>query len=144
LFTVAIFGFIFGSFSGVWQKNDQNEMKNDVKNGYSEYSETQTSGRWSKNAFYLPPVLGTFKLHLKWLNENFQWAGDCKGTVRWTSMNPYKPPWPLTTYEYLWTCTILFEHCQTSSTVAECLQLCRLTSNGIKHLLMTVNNLAAT
>jgi hypothetical protein len=42
LFTVAI----FGSFSGVWQKNDQNEATNDVKNeaknGYCECSETQT------------------------------------------------------------------------------------------------------
>ena len=45
--TVAIFGFIFGSFLVVWQKNDQNgpknEVKNDVKNGYHECSETQTS-----------------------------------------------------------------------------------------------------
>jgi hypothetical protein len=41
LFTVNIFSFIFGSFSRVWQKNDQNdpknEMKNDVKNGYREH-----------------------------------------------------------------------------------------------------------
>jgi hypothetical protein len=41
-----IFGFIFGSFSCVWQKNDQNdpknEMKNDMKNGYHECSEMQT------------------------------------------------------------------------------------------------------
>jgi hypothetical protein len=47
LFTVAIFGFIFRSFSGVWQKNDQNgpknEVKNDEKNGYCERSEMQTS-----------------------------------------------------------------------------------------------------
>ena len=46
--TVAIFGpFLahfqlhFGSFSCVWQKNDQNdqknEMKNDMKNGYCEH-----------------------------------------------------------------------------------------------------------
>jgi hypothetical protein len=37
-FTVAI----FGSFSHVWQKNDQNgqnEVKKKVKNGYSECSE---------------------------------------------------------------------------------------------------------
>jgi hypothetical protein len=27
-----IFGFIFGSFSGVWQKNDQNDPKNEMKN----------------------------------------------------------------------------------------------------------------
>ena len=44
-----IFSFIFGSFLGVWQKNDQNdpknETKNDVKNGYCERSETQTSGK---------------------------------------------------------------------------------------------------
>jgi hypothetical protein len=41
-----ISGFIFGSFSGVWQENDQkNEMENDVKNGYCECSETQTSGK---------------------------------------------------------------------------------------------------
>jgi hypothetical protein len=41
-----IFSFIFVSFSGVWQKNDQNdpknEMKNDMKNGYCERSETHT------------------------------------------------------------------------------------------------------
>jgi hypothetical protein len=39
-----IFGFIFGSFLVVWLKNDQNgpkiEVKNDVKNGYRECSET--------------------------------------------------------------------------------------------------------
>jgi len=50
LFTVNIFGFIFGSFSRVWQKNCQNdpknEMKNDVKNGYQNTLK-------SKNAFYL-------------------------------------------------------------------------------------------
>jgi hypothetical protein len=44
-----ILGFIFGSFSGVWQKNDQNGPKNDVKNeaknGYCERSEMQTSGK---------------------------------------------------------------------------------------------------
>jgi hypothetical protein len=38
---------IFGSFSHVWQKNDQNgpknQVKNDVKNGYCEHSEMQTS-----------------------------------------------------------------------------------------------------
>jgi hypothetical protein len=27
-----IFGFIFGSFSRVWQKNDQNDPKNGIKN----------------------------------------------------------------------------------------------------------------
>jgi len=41
LFTVAIFGFIFGSFSHVWQKNDQNDPKNetqnDMKNGYCKH-----------------------------------------------------------------------------------------------------------
>jgi hypothetical protein len=30
-----IFGFIFGSFSRVWQKND--DPKNDPKNGYREH-----------------------------------------------------------------------------------------------------------
>jgi hypothetical protein len=44
-----VFGFIFVSFSGVWQENDQNdqknETKNDVKNGYCECSEMQTSGK---------------------------------------------------------------------------------------------------
>ena len=41
-----IVSFIFGLFSGVWQKNDQNnpknETKNDVKNGYCEHSEIHT------------------------------------------------------------------------------------------------------
>ena len=38
---------IFGLFFVVWQKNDQNgpknEVKNDMKNGYCEHSEMQTS-----------------------------------------------------------------------------------------------------
>ena len=34
----AIFGFIFGSFSHVWQKNDLNDLKNEMKNdGYCEH-----------------------------------------------------------------------------------------------------------
>ena len=45
-------------------------LKNDMKNGYCECSEMQTSWKWSKNAFYLPlAVLGTFKLHLKGLGK---------------------------------------------------------------------------
>jgi hypothetical protein len=38
LFTVAIFGSFLASFLDVWQKNDQNELKND----YCERSEMQT------------------------------------------------------------------------------------------------------
>ena len=52
-----IFGFIFGSFSRVWQKNDQNDpkndMKNDMKNGYREHPGKQKPHKWSKNAFYM-------------------------------------------------------------------------------------------
>jgi len=39
------FWLIFGSFSHVWEKNNQNDlgngMKNDVKNGYHEHPEKQ-------------------------------------------------------------------------------------------------------
>jgi hypothetical protein len=48
----------------------RNVIQIDVKNGYCERSETQMSGKWSKNAFYPPlAVLGIFKHPLEGLSE---------------------------------------------------------------------------
>ena len=66
------FWIIFGCLAEEWSEWTKNETKNDMKNGYREHPETQTSRKWSKNAFYLPlAVLGTFKLHPKRLGEIF-------------------------------------------------------------------------
>jgi len=66
-----ILGFILGSFSHVWKKNDLNDlkngMKNDVKNGYCEHPGKQ------KCILHGPcqcwQVLSIFKLPLKQLGE---------------------------------------------------------------------------
>jgi len=58
-----IFGFIFDSFSWVWQKNDQNEPKNetkkDVKNGYREHSSTENRlfQTWDRAGIHFLPSL---------------------------------------------------------------------------------------
>ena len=74
---VAIFGFIFRSFLVVWQKNDQNGLKNEVKsdvtNGYCEHSVSNANILKMKQKFiyfYLPlAMLSTFKLSLKGLHR---------------------------------------------------------------------------
>ena len=74
-----IFGFIFRSFSGVWQKNDQNGLKNDVRNEVKMATVNVPKRKHFKNEAkmhftYLRQCLAHSNSTSKGLDKNFAWV----------------------------------------------------------------------
>jgi hypothetical protein len=98
-FTVAIFGHfklifypIFGSFSLFGRKMITKWNKKWNKNGYCEWSVSQTSGKWSKNAFYMYFGCAGIAWHIQTSLWKTWWNYISKSTITYSLILITQPP----------------------------------------------------